>query len=110
MTWCCHVCENLFRNRNEYGEFVVAGLSQDRGEVVFLRGFNLCHRKDYSAVLAAIRLATEAIQSEGISNFKLSGHRSTRFCEWCGADLQKHYGEDGGLLRDDGYVRKLQAT
>ncbi|WP_145280409.1 hypothetical protein [Pirellulimonas nuda] len=51
-----------------------------------------------------------AIKAEGISNFKLAGHWCTRFCDFCGAELKKHYGEDGGLLRDDEYVRELRAT
>jgi hypothetical protein len=89
------------------GEFLVAGIEPSNDKLLFFNGFNMCHRKNYDDVLSAIRAAKGAIETAGISNFKLHAHECVRFCKMCGANLRDHYGDDGGLLRDDEYVRIL---
>lgn len=110
MTWCCDFARNAFENRLTYGEFIVAGVHSRLGHVCFIAGWNMCHRADYMDVVAAVRRATDALELEGISNFKLSAHRIIHYCSICGVRLQAHYGDDGGLLRDDRYVRDLQES
>jgi len=110
MTWCCHVAQNAFEARLTYGEFLVAGFEKNLQRVTFLIGFNMCHRRDYSSVVAAARRASQLMEAEGISNFKLSSYGVVRYCKYCGANLREHYGDDGGSLRDDEYVRDLQSA
>ena len=110
MTWCCHVVKNAFQSRLSYGEFLVSGFDLNLEQVVFLNGFNMCHRKDYTNVIAATQRASELIEAEGISNFKLSCHSIVYYCKHCGTNLRTHYGEDGGVLRDDEYIRELQSA
>ena len=105
MTWCCQWAKSAFEARQTYGEFLVAGVDPRVGKVVFVDGFHMCHRADYSQVVAAARRAKAVLESEGISNFKLSQFGIVYFCKMCGANLQEHYGDNGGLLRDDAYVR-----
>jgi hypothetical protein len=107
MEWCCDYLESRFQSRLDYGEFVAAGLDPRKGDVVFFGGFNMCHRRDYLDVISATRLAALALEKVGISNFKLTEHSVLHYCKICGANLRKHYGDDGGLLRDDEYVSKL---
>lgn len=86
---------------------MVAGVCREREEVAFMYGYNMCHRKDYSEVTAACKAATNAITAEGITNFKLSEHYIVNYCQQCGANLREHYGQNGGMLRDDEYVASL---
>ena len=109
MSWCCDFASNSFAARLTYGHFMVAGVYRETGDVWFLGGFNMCHRKDYSDVTAACSAASEAIAAEGITNFKLLEYGVIHYCQQCGANLRKHYGENGGLLRDDEYVGALTA-
>lgn len=109
MNWCCQVMKNLFEARHDCGEYVVAGFDPLTRKTIFVLGFNLCHRRDYSEVVGTNQRVSRVIKAEGISNVKLAGYRATRFCHWCGTDLRQHYGHDGGLLRDDAYVKSLRS-
>jgi hypothetical protein len=110
MEWCCQPAKFRFDDRLSYGAFLVAGLKPEVDEVRFYAGFNMAHRKDYSDVLGAIQAAKAALEAESISNFKLSACRCVHFCSFCGANLREHYGVDGGILRDDEYVRQMTST
>jgi hypothetical protein len=91
-----------------YGDYLVAGIDHRTEAVCFFSGYNLCHRTDYRDVLSAVQHATKAITAEGISNIKFAGYRCVHYCSGCGTNLRKHYGDDGGLLRDDEYVKSMQ--
>ncbi len=108
MEWCCHSAKDRFESRNDYGEYLVAGLVPDVGDVWFFAGFNMAHRKDYSDVLGATKAASAALEEIGISNFKLSSSHCVHYCSHCGAKLVEHYGSEGGLLRDDEYVIQMR--
>ena len=62
MEWCCNSAKNRFEERKTYGEYLVAGLVPDVGEVWFFAGFNMAHRRDYSDVLAATKAASAALE------------------------------------------------
>jgi hypothetical protein len=109
MEWCCWGTRNRFDARLDCGEFLVAGLDEGLGVVLFFEGFNLCHRPDRWNVLRVNRNVAKAIEAEGISNVKLQGFGVVHYCAFCGANLRAHYGEDGGLLRDNEYVADLHA-
>jgi len=68
-TWCCDAARARFEVRNHDGDFLVAGHDAWTAEVVFLSGFNLCHRSDYSDVLGAARRVSHLIEAEGVANF-----------------------------------------
>ena len=108
MTWCCGSAESRFESRLEYGEFLVAGPAPPPGESWFYYGFNMAHRKSWDDVLGAARAASAAVDVESISNFKLQAFGCVHFCSTCGVSLREHYGNDGGLLRDEEYVRRMR--
>jgi hypothetical protein len=108
MEWCCWGARNRFDARVDVGEFLVAGFDEEVGRICFVGGFNSCHRKDRFDVVTANQNLSKAIEAERISNIKLQAWGVVKYCASCGANLQSHYGEDGGLLRDDEYVRRLQ--
>ena len=103
--FCCHVAWNLFVDRNDVGEFLVAG----GHPVHFFAGFNAAHRKDYSDVLRANKTIAAAYDAAGISNIKLQTHHVTFYCQYCGTKLIEFYGTDGGALRDDAYVEEMRS-
>lgn len=110
MTWCCDAAKSRFESRNTDGDFLVAGHDSRLGTVVFYYGFNLCHRRDHSDVLGVVRRVSHLIEAEGVANFKLCGHGVVHYCAHCGVKLREHYGEGGGLLRDDEYVKAMCAS
>ena len=107
MNWCCHAAKNRFDDRNQYGEYLVAGFVPNVQEVWFFAGFNMAHRRDYTEILQACKAAATAIEEIGISNFKLTSSHCVHFCSHCGANLKEFYGKEGGALRDDEYVRQI---
>jgi hypothetical protein len=110
MTWCCDFARNAFESRLTYGEFIAAGIDPRLEQVCYFSGWIMCHRADYKDVVAAVRRAKDALEADGISNFKLSSLRVIHYCSNCGVRLQAHYGDDGGLLRDDRFIRELQES
>ena len=110
MSCSCQSAKNRFEFRNDCCEFLGAGHDPLSGRVIFLGGFTMCHRRDYSDVLGAVRRALRALEAVGVSNFKLSLHGIVHHCRHCGAHLRAHYGEDGGLLRDDEFVLDLRGA
>lgn len=110
MDWCCHYTRNSFDARHTYGHFTVAAMHEERNEVWFLSGYNMCHRKDNSSILSAGKAIANAIAAEGVTNVKVMEHGVVHYCQQCGVNLREHYGDDGGLLRDDEYVAELTAT
>jgi len=108
MTWCCSSAQGRFDSRLEYGQFLVAGPAPKPEETWFYYGFNMAHRKNWDDVLGATRTATAAIKAEGISNFKLQEFGCVHYCSTCGVNLRDHYGNDGGALRDEEYIRTMR--
>ncbi len=62
-TWCCVSARGRFESRQDSGQFLVAGLNPEYGGFIFVNGFNMAHRADYSDLLKAIRTGTGALSS-----------------------------------------------
>jgi hypothetical protein len=97
----------LFMSRLDCGTFIVAGDVYDDGRVAFIKGFNAAHRADRQRTVACNAAVARALSAAGVSNLKLQMFGQVAYCASCGANLRRHYGPDGGVLRDDEYVAEL---
>jgi hypothetical protein len=100
--------QDLFSSRLDCGSFIVAGDGRGDGYIEFIGGFNAVHRADRQRPVATNAAAQAALSATGVSNVKLFSYTGVAYCSSCGANLRRHYGHDGGLLRDDAYVAELR--
>jgi hypothetical protein len=105
--WCCAVAKAQFISRLDCGTFIVAGDGHGDGRVDFIGGFNAAHRADRLRTVACNAAGAAALSAAGISNVKLFMFSGVAYCSSCGANLRRHYGHGGGVLRDDEYVAEL---
>ncbi len=108
MKFCCAPCKSKFDARLDVGEFLIAGVDPERGDLRFYYGFTACHRADREDLLGTNYKLGELMSEAGASNFKLCAHHIVKFCAFCGANLAEFYGADGGALRDDSFLMQLK--
>jgi hypothetical protein len=103
MKWCCDAMEARFNNRHGDGDFVVAGAHPKLNGSVFWHGFRPVPAIQQPRLVEALRATSVA----GPTNIKLQVAGAIRYCPWCGAHLESHYGSDGGLLKDAECVKEI---
>lgn len=94
-------------SRLDCGPFIVAGDGRGDGRVEFIGGFNAAHRRDRQRTVWCNAAGERALREAGVSNVKLFSFSGVSYCSSCGANLRRHYGHGGGMLRDDAYVAEL---